>query len=109
MSVISLKFKNNRYQSSSDYLYVFENFNSLSDAILFLHRQNPNLYSALYKTDNEYRLIIRSKTFKPYLLTLYEYSLRQSRNVFEIAFTKEHSKALIEKNAVSIFYKYFLK
>ena len=109
MTVKPVKYKNNRYQSNSDYLYIFENNEALTLAILFLYRQKAWLKSALYKTEKDYRLIITSPHSKPFLLTLNEYSNNHSQNIFEIELTKEHAKPLIPKNAVRIYGKYFSK
>lgn len=109
MSVKTVKYKNNRYQSNNDYLYIFPNSEALTTAILFLYRQRIGLKSALYKTERDYRLIITSNSLKPCLLTLKEYCERFSRNIFEIELTKEHAKPLLTKNAVRIYGKCFSK
>lgn len=109
MTVKAVKFKNNRYKSNSDYLYVFDNSEALHQAMLFLFRLKKGFGSALYKTDKDYRLIISSAKYNPFLVTLREYCQRQSKSIVEIEITREHGKPLIEKHAVRIYAKYFFK
>lgn len=109
MTVKPIKYKNNRYKSNSDYLYIFEDSESLNSALLFLYRTKKGFKSSLYKTEKDFRLIITSYEFFPYLLTLNEYCQSQSKNIIDIELTREHAKALIEKNAVRTYAKYFFK
>lgn len=93
-----------------EYIFIFENSKTLTDGMLFLFRNKVtrNLQSKLYKTDNDYRLIIYSKSDSPYFLTLKEYC-KSPNSLFANEYTKEHGKVLIEKNAISTFGKYFFK
>jgi negative regulator of genetic competence, sporulation and motility len=109
MTVKAVKYKNNRYKSNSDYLYIFENIEALNNALLFLYRLKKGFKSALYKTDKDYRLIITSYEFYPYLLTLSEYCQTLSKSIIDIELTREYAKVLIEKNAVRTYAKYFFK
>jgi hypothetical protein len=109
MTVNHIKQKNNRYKNYSDYLYIFENSEALNTAIGYLYKQGFTLKSSLYKAEKDYRLIISSRSFKPCLLTLKEYSANFSRNLFEIELTKEHCKPILTKNAVRTYGKYFFK
>jgi hypothetical protein len=104
-----VKYKNNRYKSNSDYLYIFEDSNSLTAAILFLYRTKKYIKSTLYKSQDGYRLIISSRKALPCLLTLREYSHYSSRCILEIERTKELCCPLIKRNAVKTYGKYFSK
>lgn len=93
----------------AQYLYIFNNSEELTKGILFLYKFKANLESDLYKTDFDYRLIIYSKDYKPYFLTLNEFAKKESRSPLEAAFTKEYGKLLIQKNAVKCYGKHFFK
>lgn len=94
-----------------EYLFIFENSHTLSDGMLFLFRnkRTRTLQSKLYKTHNDYRLIIYSKNENPYFLTLKEYCKANCNSPFACDYTKEHGKLLIAKNAITTFGKYFFK
>ncbi len=94
-----------------EYLFIFENSHTLTDGMLFLFRNKNTrtLQSKLYKTSNDYRLIIYSKNESPYFLTLKEYCKESLYSPFSCEYTKEHGKILIAKNAISTFGKYFFK
>ena len=94
---------------TKDYLFIFNTTEDLTSAILFLYRIDYTLKSALYKTQNDYRLIVTSKNYKPYFLNLNEFCKRQSESAVEVEFTKEHGEILIEKNAVKTYGTYFSK
>ncbi len=97
--------------SKKEYLFIFENSHTLTDGMLFLFRNKNtcHLQSKLYKTYNEYRLIIYSKNENPQFLTLKEYCKQSYNSLFECEYTKEHGKLLIARNAISTFGKYFFK
>lgn len=109
MTVSHLKQKNKRYKDTREYLFVFSDCEALTLGILFLYRLKINFKSMLYKTENDYRLIISSKNFKPCFLTLGEYCVHSSKSIFETEYTKEHGKLLIKQNAIRTFGKYFSK
>ncbi len=109
MTVSNAKQNNKRYKNTREYLFIFGDCESLTLGILFLYRFKINFKSMLYKTENDYRLIISSRSYKPCFLTLGEYCLRWSKSYFETEYTKEHGKLLIAKNAVRTFGKYFSK
>ncbi len=109
MTVSTLKQKNKRHKDTSEYLFVFNDCETLTLGILFLYRLKINFKSILYKTENDYRLIISSRTFKPCFMTLGEYCIHTSKNIFETEYTKEHGKLLIGNNAIRTFGKYFSK
>jgi negative regulator of genetic competence, sporulation and motility len=94
-----------------EYLFIFENSHTLTEGMLFLFRNKNTraLQSKLYKTCNDYRLIIYSKNESPYFLTLKEYCKKSPYSPFSCEYTKEHGKLLITKNAISTFGKYFFK
>ncbi len=96
-------------KQKKEYLFIFKTTEDLTRAILFLYRIDRNLKSTLYKTEYDYRLIITSKTYKPCFINLNEFCSRQTESVFEVAYTKEHGKILIEKNAVKTYGTYFSK
>lgn len=101
----------NKSNRKKEYLFIFENSHTLVDGMQFLFRNNDtcHLQSKLYKTYNEYRLIIYSKNEIPQFLTLKEYCKQSSNSFFECEYTKEHGKLLIPKNAILTFGKYFFK
>ncbi len=109
MSVSNAKQKNKRHKNPNEYLFVFDNCETLTAGILFLYRLKINFKSVLYKTEKDYRLIIYSPYFKPCFLTLGEYCIRANKSIYETAYTKEHGKLLINRNAVRTFGKYFFK
>lgn len=98
-------------ECKKEYLFIFENSHTLTDGMLFLFRNKTTrtLQSKLYKTHNDYRLIIYSKNESPYFLTLKEYCNQSTTSPFQCEYTKEHGKLLIGKNAISTFGKYFFK
>ncbi len=107
---VSIKLqKNKRHKNTREYLFIFNDCESLTLGILFLYRLKNSFKSALYKTNEDYRLIISSRTFKPCFLTLNEFCFHTSTNIIETEYTKEHGKILIAKNAVRTFGKYFSK
>ena len=101
--------KNKRYKNPREYLFIFSDCEALTTGILFLYRLKINFKSMLYKTENDYRLIISSRTFKPCFLTLNEFCIHYSASIIETEYTKEYGKLLIAKNAVKIFGKCFSK
>ena len=109
MSVYNITHKPKRYNCTNEYLFVFNNFESLITGILFLYRTKLNIASTVYKTFDEYRLIVSSNNFKPYFLILGEYCTRKSTNIFEVEFTKEHGMLICEKSAVKTLGKCFFK
>ena len=98
-------------RTKNEYLFIFDNSKKLTDGILFLFRNKStrNLQSKLYKTENDYRLIIYSRDSKPNFLTLKEYCTPRPIKPFETDYTKEHGKLLIEKNAIKTFGSAFFK
>lgn len=107
MTVSGIRYKNNHKKESNEYLYVFSDCDTLTSGILFLCRLKQNFKSELYKSNNQYCLIISTKRFKPCLFTLSEYCFKTSKNIFEIALIKEYGKPLILKNAINVYGKYF--
>lgn len=107
--IIISPLKNNNKKTPKEYLYSFKNAEELTKGIEFLYNINPNIKSSLYKTENDYRLILFSKNYKPYFLTLNEFSINYSESPYEIAATTEHGKLLISKNAVKTYGNYFFK
>lgn len=98
-----------RYKPTREHLFIFPDSESMISSILFLYRHKFNFNSMLYKTENDYRLIIKCKRFEACLLSLNEFCKRHSSNVIETAFTKEYGKLLISKNAIKTIGKYFFK
>lgn len=94
-----------------EYLFVFENSEKLLQGILFLFRNSKtrSLQSKLYKTQNDYRLIIYSKSDSPYFLTLKEYCKQSNNSPFQTEYTKEHGKLLIAKSAIKTLGSTFFK
>ncbi len=109
MTVSRIRYKNNRNKDQREYLFIFGDCESLTSGILFLYRLKQSFKSELYKSGDEYRLIISSNSFKPCFFTLKEYCERSSRNIFEIELTKEYGKPLILQNAVKVYGRYFAK
>lgn len=109
MTVSIQRQKNKRYKDTREYLFVFGDCEALTLGILFLYRFKINFKSMLFRTDNDYRLIISSRSFRPCFLTLSEYCIHSSKELYETEYTKEHGRLLIEKNAVRTFGKYFSK
>ena len=101
--------KNKWYKNPREYLFIFSDCESLTQGILFLYHSKLNLKSMLYKTEKDYRLIIKSNHAKPCLFSLIEFCQRHSSNCFETAYTKEYGKLLIGNNAIKTFGKYFSK
>ena len=93
--------KKRRYKPTKEYLFIFPDSESMISSILFLYRHKFNFNSMLYKTENDYRLIIKC--------TRLESCKRNSSNIIETAFTKEYGKLLISKNAIKTIGKYFFK
>lgn len=100
--------KNKRYNYTREYLFIFEDCESLTQGILYLYRCNLNFKSMLYKTENDYRLIICSKVFKPCFVTLCEFCLRRGKPL-ENEYTKEHAQLLIPKNAIKTYGECFFR
>lgn len=98
-----------RHKNTREYLFIFSDSESLTEGILFLYRSRYNFKSMLYKTENDYRLIIKSSGIKPCFLSLNEFCQRQSSNSLAAAFTKEYGKLLIAGNAIKTYGKYFIK
>ncbi len=109
MTVSYTPHTNKRHTPLKEHLFIFSDCESLTEGILFLYRLKLNIKSALYKTESDYRLIIKSHRPKPYFLSLNEFCIKQSSNSFEAAFTKEYGKLLIANNAIKTFGKYFFK
>jgi hypothetical protein len=63
MTVKPAKYKNNRYKSNSDYLYIFENSEALNNALLFLYRLKKGFKSALYKPIRTTALLLLRMNF----------------------------------------------
>lgn len=100
--------KNKRYRNMREYLFIFQDIESLTQGIIFLYRLKYNFKSALYKTEKDYRLLIKSNGMPPYLFCLNEFCQRRSCNTLEIAYTKEYGIPLISSNAVKVYGKYFI-
>ncbi len=109
MTVSNINYKNRHRNETREYLFIFTDFETLTSGILFLYQLKRCFKSVLYKTEKEYCLIITTNSVKPFFLTLNEYCRHSSRNIFEIAHTKEYGKLLIQKNAIKTFGKYFFK
>lgn len=109
MTVSKIPQKHTRYNQTREYLFIFPTSDALTLGILFLYKIKPYFKSSLYKTENDYRLIISSKYFLPCFLTLSEFCTRWSSNTIETAYTKEYGKLLIKKYAVKTFGKHFSK
>ncbi len=109
MAISKIPQKSTQYKNAREYLFVFQTSEALTLGILFLYRIKPYFKSSLYKTENDYRLIISSKYFFPCFLTLSEFCTRWSCNNIETAYTKEYGKLLIKKYAVKTFGKCFSK
>jgi len=108
MTVSITNKKNQRYSRMREYLFIFDDSESMTQGILFLYRLKLNFKSMLYKTEHDYRLIISASSFKPCLLTLCEFCKRRGTPI-ETEITKEYGKVLIEKNAIKTFCKCFFK
>lgn len=108
MTVSITNKKNKRYKLMREYLFIFDNSESMTQGILYLYRLKINLKSVLYKTEQDYRLIISASSFKPYLITLCEFCKRRGTPI-ETEITKEYGKVLIEKNAIKTYGKCFFK
>ncbi len=109
MTASVLPHKNRRYKSLREYLFIFETCENMISGILFLYRLKLDLKSMLYKTENDYRLIIKHYYVQPYFFKLREFCSRYSNNVIEIAITHEYGKLIAAKNAVKTVGKHFLK
>lgn len=103
--------ENRPRRTKNEYLFIFENSESLASGIAFLYKSKPtrNLQSDLYKCESDYRLILYSPDFKPAFLVLKEYCKQKAIKPFETDYTKEHGKLLIEKYAVKTFGAAFFK
>lgn len=107
---VSVEPHNNRqYKKLNEYLFIFENSENMISGILFLYRLNINNKCMIYKTETDYRLIIKSKNLKPCFITLYEFCKQKSRTIFDIEFTKEYGKLLLSENTIKTIGKYFSK
>ena len=109
MTVSKISHKSSRRTVPREYLLIFETSESLIIGIEFLYRIRKNIKSTLFKTENDYRLIINTRGFTPYLITLREYCSYFSGNIYNTEFTKEHGEILIKENAVKEFGKHFFK
>lgn len=100
-----------RSSGKKEYLFIFENTKKLTEGMLFLFRNKStrNIESKLFKTENDYRLIISSRDNNPCFLTLKEYCNPRPIKPFETDYTKEHGKLLIGKHAVKTFGNAFFK
>lgn len=98
-------------RAKNEYLFIFENSEKLIEGILFLFRNKStrNIQSKLFKTENDYRLIIYSCENSPIFLNLKEYCVSRKIKPFETDYTKEHGKLLISKTAVKTFGSAFFK
>lgn len=98
-------------RTKNEYLFIFENSEKLTNGILFLFRNKStrNLESELFKTENDYRLIIYSRENNPIFLNLKEYCIPRRVKPFETDYTKEHGKLLIAQKAVKTFGSAFFK
>ncbi len=91
----------------------FADFDSLAAcAVMLLSRHQPCRGSRLYRVENRYRLLFdAAQRIDP--LSCGEFCLRQSESLSEIAYTEEHGRLLIGRDAVrqvgSAFMKDFLK
>ncbi len=108
MTISVSKQNNKRYKNTREYLFIFDNSESLTEGILFLYRLKLNLKSMLYKTESDYRLILRSSKFIPCFITLCEYCQRRGKPL-ETEYTKEHAFLLISKNAIETYGKCFFR
>ncbi len=102
MTDLNIKIAKTQFHKK-EYQFIFEDCESLISGILFLYRLKIPLESSLYKTENDYRLIIAAKRFKSCFLTLREYCIGFSKNRFEAEFTKEHAKLLLKNNVIKVF------
>ncbi|MBQ4119958.1 MAG: adaptor protein MecA [Clostridia bacterium] len=109
MTVSDYSNKKRQYKPTKEHLFIFPDSESMITSILFLYRHKYNFKSMLYKTENDYRLIIKCKRIKAPLLCLNEFCKRHSSNIIEAAFTKEYGKLLISKNTIKTIGKYFFK
>lgn len=107
--VIIISPSNHRNRIENQYQYIFTNTEELTNGILYLYKLKPNIKSDIYKSDFDYRLIIYSKDYSKYLLSLNEFAKKESHNIIEVAFTKEYCKPLVTKNAVRTYGKAFFK
>ncbi len=109
MTVSAYSDKKRRYKPTKEYLFIFSDSESMISSILFLYRRKFYFKSMLYKTENDYRLIIKCKRYDSSLLSLNEFCKRHSSNIIETAFTKEYGKLLIGNNAIKTIGKCFFK
>lgn len=98
-----------RKTEKEEILFVFKNSEDLTDGIIFLFNKKPLITSSLYKTANDYRLIINADERWPTMKRLSEFSKFKTKSYIHIAVTREHAKPLILNNAVKIYGKAFLK
>lgn len=98
-----------RKAEKGEILFVFNNSDDLTNGVMFLFHKKPFIKSSLYKTDNDYRLIITADDRWPMVKRLSEFSKIKTKNFIHIAVTREHAKPLILNNAVKIYGKAFLK
>lgn len=109
MAISNPKKEQTRHKYTREYLFIFATSEALTLGILFLYKVKPYIKSSLYKTENDYRLIISSKYFLPCFMTLSEFCTHWSYNNIETEITKEHSKQLIKKYAIKTYGKHFSK
>ncbi len=98
-----------RKAEKREILFVFKNSEDLTDGILFLFKKKPLIISSLYKTANDYRLIITADDRWPLTKRLSEFCRFKTCCFIHIAVTREHAKPLILNQAVKIYGKAFLK
>ncbi len=96
-----------RKAEKGEILFVFKNIEDLTDGILFLFNKKPLIISSLYKTANDYRLIITADDRWPTVKTLSEFAKYKTKSFIHIAVTREHAKLLILNEAVKVYGKAF--
>lgn len=90
-------------------LFEFDNLEELTIGILHLYKSNNHMpQSSLYKFDNRYRLIIKSRENSKAFFTINEFCQTKSVSPITIAYTEEYGTPLIENNAIEIYGKAFI-
>ena len=84
-------------KSKKDYYVVFQDIKQL---LKFCATLDPNVFSALYKEDNDYILYIKEKCTKKKEWKAIEFMGRVERDPFHIQYTIEECEALIKENAI---------